>query len=150
MHFEHLILSHLQGSTSVDGWREGLRSSIEAVAGDDATMALVAVGGDIDTLRSLFRARLEHLRSTYIGPIDDIDEQMRKTAQRADELKQRRVALRSQLWSRYKPGYERYLAESPRAADRSAGADDAAADRARTSPVEVEVAIDASDEKGTP
>lgn len=157
MHFEHLILSHLQGSTSVDAWREGLRSSVEAVAGDDATMALLAVGGDVDTLRSLFRPRLEHLRSTYIDPIDD--EQMRKTAQRADELKQRRVALRSQLWTRYKPGYERYLAASPPPAG-TAGEDSAtgedstpgahAADDAVTPSAVVEVEIDVSDEKGTP
>jgi serine/threonine protein phosphatase PrpC len=111
MHFEHLILSRLQAATSVDSWRAGLRSAIESVAGDDATIALLAVGGDLDAIRAIFAPRLEHLVKTYIDPLDDIEQQMRTTVQRADELRQQRLALRSELWSRYKPDYERLLPE---------------------------------------
>ena len=116
MHFEHLILSQLQTATSVDGWRAGLRSAIESVAGDDATMALLAVGGDLAAIRAIFATRLEHLVKTYIEPLDEIEEQMRTTVQRADELRQRRLALRCELWSRYKPDYERLLPELARPA----------------------------------
>lgn len=114
MHFEHMILTHLQAAASVDGWRAGLRSATEAVTGDDATMALLAVGGDFEAIRTIFAARLEALRKTYIEPLDDIEAQTRKTVQRADELRQQRLALRSELWSRYKTGYERFLVEPVR------------------------------------
>lgn len=113
MHFEHLVLAHLDAAGSVDGWRAGLMAAVEAVAGDDATMALVAVGGDFAAVRAAFQPRLEQLRGTYIQPLDDIEEQTRTTVQRAAELRQQRLALRSELWSRYKPDYECFLPEPP-------------------------------------
>jgi hypothetical protein len=136
MHFEHLVLDHLEAAASVDGWQADLRSSIEAFTGDDATMALWAVGGDFDDFREIFRRRLTHLRKTFIEPLDDIEGQTRTTMKRAEELKQRRLALRSELWSRYKPDYERFLSEAaqedpptmqdPTAAEAAGEASDAA------------------------
>ena len=132
MHFEHLVLAHLEAATSVDGWQAGLRSSIQAVAGDDATMALLAVGGGLDVIRGIFRPRLEHLRKTFIEPLDEIERQTRTTVQRAEELKQQRLALRSQLWSVYKADYERFLAEAAPGHPGGAAAEPAAAEAGRS------------------
>jgi hypothetical protein len=111
MHFEHLVLAHLEAAGSVDAWQATLRSAVQSVAGDDATMALLAVGGDLDATRTTFRHRLEHLEKTYIQPLDEIEQQTRSTVQRADELRRQRLELRAELWSRYKPDYERLLPE---------------------------------------
>lgn len=112
MHFEHLVLSGLDGASSPDGWREALRAAVQAVAGDDATLALLAVGGDLAELKGAYRARLDTLRTTYIEPMEEVERQLRSAQQQASELEQRRATLRAELWSRYKPDYERHLAEA--------------------------------------
>jgi len=114
MHFEHLVLSGLDGAASPDGWREALRSSVQAVAGDDATLALLALGGDLAELKGTYRTRLDTLRTTYIEPMEEAERQTRSAQEQADELEQRRGALRAELWSKYKPDYERHLsADAP-------------------------------------
>lgn len=110
MHFEHLILSALAGAASPDGWREALRTGIEQVAGDDATLALLGVGGDLTELKSRYRERTDLLRATYIEPIEELEREMERAQREAQELLERRSALRAELWTKYKPDYERHLA----------------------------------------
>jgi hypothetical protein len=113
MHFEHLILSTLAEAPNPDAWREALRSSVVAVAGDDAALALLGVGGHIDGLRDIFANRLSELRTTYIEPLDEVEREMQRAQQEAGELKERRVTLRAELWEKYKPEYERHLVAQP-------------------------------------
>jgi hypothetical protein len=93
MHFESLLLaSLLDGGSSAKQWGTALRARTTAVAADDASLALVAVGWRTHrALRHAFADRFRLLRETYIDPLDQAP---------AD------APLRVQLWDTYRKTYE--------------------------------------------
>jgi Protein phosphatase 2C len=89
MHFEALLLASLLAARSCDGWRDRLRERIVAIAGDDASLAGIAVGwSNYRALRRTFAERLRVLKQTYLAPLD------------ADSTR------RDALWRTYRAGYE--------------------------------------------
>ena len=120
MHFEHLLLSTLQGAEDVDAWRDGFLAAVSAIAGDDAAIGLLGVGADFAGFKELFRERAAEVERRYVGPLDKLEGQIAKAEQKLEELRRRRVALTAELWQEYKPGYERYLEAAPAAAGEEA------------------------------
>jgi serine/threonine protein phosphatase PrpC len=109
MHFEHLVLAPLTTTRTVDAWSEAVQREISSVTGDDAAMSVMAVGADLDELRSLYAPRVAQLEQEFTRPIDELGEAVRRAEQELVALRQRQLDETQQLWSRYQPGYERYL-----------------------------------------
>lgn len=109
MHFEHLILTALQGANGIASWRDRVQSAVTAVAGDDASMALAAIGGGFTGIRDAFRGRTKWLAKKVVGPLDAMQDRAGKLARELDKVKTGRARLRAQLWAAYKRDYERYL-----------------------------------------
>jgi hypothetical protein len=109
MHFEHLLLSTLHDAEDADAWRSALEARITEVTGDDAAMALLGVGADMDGFRELFAARSADVRERYVRLLDALDEEVARAEQALDELRRRRDARGGELWQDYKPDYERFF-----------------------------------------
>ena len=69
MHFEALLVASLVAARSVAEWQAGLAARVTAVAGDDASLAAIAIGwSSFRILRSAFVDRLRVLQHTYLRP----------------------------------------------------------------------------------
>ena len=69
MHFEALLVASLVSARSVSAWHAGLAARVTAVAGDDASLAAIAIGwSSFRTLRRAFADRLRILQQTYLDP----------------------------------------------------------------------------------
>jgi serine/threonine protein phosphatase PrpC len=110
MHFEHLLLSTLQGARDVPAWQQALEAAVTAITGDDAALALQAVGADFGDFKKLFRHRTGEVGRRYVGPLDELDDQITRAEQQLAGLRARRAELGAELWGAYKHDYERYLA----------------------------------------
>jgi serine/threonine protein phosphatase PrpC len=110
MHFEHLLLSTMQAARDVPAWQQALEAEVTAVTGDDAAIALLGLGADLDGFRKLFKDRTDELRRRYIDPLNELDGQVRQAEQQLAEVRARRIELGAELWGSYKGGYERYQA----------------------------------------
>jgi hypothetical protein len=101
------LLSTLLDAKDPDDWRSALETRIAAVTGDDAAMALLGLGADLDGFRELFAARAAELNERYVAPLDTLDDEVARAERALAELRQRRAARKTELWRDYKPGYER-------------------------------------------
>jgi hypothetical protein len=110
MHFEHLLISTMQDARDVPAWQQALEAEVTAVTGDDAAIALLGLGADLDGFKQLFKDRTDELQRRYIDPLDELDGQMRQAEQQLAGLRTRRAELGAELWGAYKGGYERYQA----------------------------------------
>jgi len=109
MHFEHLVLAALRDAPDIDTWSTSVRAAVSAVAGDDAAMATLGVGADLDGFRTLFARRTTELEQRWITPLDDLDTELREQERKLAEVRAARRERQAQLWAEYKPGYEEYL-----------------------------------------
>ena len=110
MHFEHLLLSTMQDAQDVPDWQQALEAEVTAITGDDAAIALLGLGADLDGFKQLFKDRTDELGRRYIDPLDELDGQVHQAEQQLAGLRARRVELGAELWATYKSGYERYQA----------------------------------------
>jgi serine/threonine protein phosphatase PrpC len=110
MHFEHLLLSTMQDAQDVPGWQQTLEAKVTAITGDDAAIALLGLGDDLDGFKKLFKDRAEEVGRRYIDPLDELDGQIHQAEEQLAGLRARRVELGAELWATYKGSYERYLA----------------------------------------
>jgi serine/threonine protein phosphatase PrpC len=110
MHFERLLLSTLQAARDVAGWQKALEAAVTAITGDDAALALLGVGADLGEFKQLFQDRAAEVERRYIGPLDELDGQVRRAEHELAGLRARRAELGGELWDVYKPEYERHLA----------------------------------------
>jgi nucleotide-binding universal stress UspA family protein len=110
MHFEHLLLSTLQDARDAESWRRALEVAVTAVTGDDAALALLGLGADLDGFKQLLGDRTAEVGRQYIAPLDELDGLVLQAEQALAEVRARRVEAGSRLWGAYKPAYERYLA----------------------------------------
>lgn len=113
MHFEHLVLAPLTTSRTTEAWSSTIQRDVSAVTGDDAAMAVMAVGSDLEELRSLYAPRIMQLEQQFIAPIDELSESVQHAELELQRLRQRQLDETQQLWGRYQPGYERYLHAKP-------------------------------------
>jgi serine/threonine protein phosphatase PrpC len=109
MHFEQLLLSTLQDAKDAEAWRRALEARVTAITGDDAAMALLGLGANLDGLKKLFRDRTAELQRCYIDPLEKLDGQVQRAEQELAHLETRRAELGTELWGSSKGGYERYL-----------------------------------------
>jgi serine/threonine protein phosphatase PrpC len=109
MHFEQLLLSTLQAARDVTGWHKALESAVTAITGDDAALALLAVGADFGGFKKLFRERAAEVGRRFIDPLDELEDQVNRAEQELAGLRARRAELGAELWGIYKHDYERYL-----------------------------------------
>lgn len=109
MHFEQLVLSPLSTARSVAGWSSAVQTAIAAVTGDDAAMAAMSVGADLDELKTLYAPRIAELAEQFTTPIDDLGRAVARAENELQALRQRQLDDTQQLWAQYQPGYERYL-----------------------------------------
>jgi Protein phosphatase 2C len=110
MHFEHLLLSTMQDAQDVTNWQQALEAKVTAITGDDAAIALLGLGADLDGFKKRFKDRIEEIGRRYIDPLDELDGQVHHAEQQLTGLRARRAELGAELWGAYKGGYERYLA----------------------------------------
>lgn len=115
MHFEFLLLRTLQDSQGKKEWEEMLKREFDSIAGDDASMALMAIGWrDFDEFKRAFKGRLDIIRGDYISQLDEITQKIGELARKTEELKQKREDYINQrrerskeLWEEYKLTYYR-------------------------------------------
>lgn len=125
MHFEHLLLSHLLEADDAAAWSAAVQADVTAVTGDDAAMATLAFGADLDQLKAVFRPRAERLRDEQVKPIDDAMAEIAAAEEALEAARRREAETTAAAWQRYKPDYERYLvAPEGDAADGEQGSDD--------------------------
>ena len=113
MHFEQLVLRPLTTARTVGAWSDAVQREIAAVTGDDAAMAVMAVGADLADLRALYAPRVAELEQQYTTPIDDLARAVEDAEAELQRLRQRQLDETQQVWARYQPGYERYLRDGP-------------------------------------
>jgi len=109
MHFEQLVLAPLTTTHTVTGWSATIQQEISAVTGDDAAMAVMAVGADLDELRTLYAPRVAQLHEQFTTPIDALARDIQHAEDQLALLRQRQLDQTQQLWDSYQPGYEQYL-----------------------------------------
>ena len=113
MHFEHLVLAPLPASRTVDAWSEAVQQKIAGVTGDDAAMAVMAVGADLTELKALYAPRVASLEQEFTTPVDELGRAVQHAEQELQRLRERQLQETQRLWTQYKPGYERYLHAEP-------------------------------------
>jgi hypothetical protein len=113
MHFEQLVLGPLTTTRTVTGWSDTIQQEISAVTGDDAAMAVMAVGADLDELRTLYTPRVAQLHEQFTTPIDALARDIQHAEHELRLLRQRQLDETQQLWDSYQPGYEQYLHPDP-------------------------------------
>jgi serine/threonine protein phosphatase PrpC len=113
MHFEHLVLSHLEAARSIEEWSSALQAEITAVTGDDAAMSVLGVGAGLKEFQKLFEPRVTELARDFIAPLDELSNAVGRAEQELKALQSRQLGETAQIWSRYKPEYERYLRPQP-------------------------------------
>ncbi len=109
MHFERLLLAPLAVAPDVDAWSRSIQAEVAAVTGDDAAMSVMAVGADLDELRTLYAPRLTDLEEQFIRPMDELGRSVQRAEQELAGLRRRQSEESERLWGRYKPGYETHL-----------------------------------------
>jgi serine/threonine protein phosphatase PrpC len=110
MHFEHLLLSTMQDARDAEAWRRALEAKVTAITGDDAALALLGLGADLDGFKELFKDRTAKLQRRFIDPLEELDGQVQRAEQELADLRARRTETGAELWGAYKHDYERYLA----------------------------------------
>lgn len=112
--FEQLLLITLRQAGGAAEWADLLRREVDAFTGDDASLALLALGyPDFDDLRSQFADRLRRLAdqqsrgrpSALTAPSDP--------AADPREVAARRKAWQDQSWQAYRHDYESFLPPAP-------------------------------------
>jgi hypothetical protein len=109
MHFEEIVLRSLAGAASEQDWSAALQAEIAAVTGDDAAMAVIAVGADLPTLQELSAPRLAELAADYTAPMDALLDEVTRAEQALQDAQRRREADTANRWHRYRTGYEQLL-----------------------------------------
>ena len=113
MHFEQLVLKQLQQARNTHAWSASLQAEIARVTGDDAAMSAMVVGADFKALKTLLGPRVSQLEEQFIQPLDDLSAAVSRAEQELEALRRRQREKTAEVWSDYKPGYERYLQPEP-------------------------------------
>ena len=89
MHFEFLLLRTLQDSEDEKQWEEILTGELQQIAGDDVSMALIAIGWeDFNTFKQNFKCRLDSIDNDYISQLDKLTQEIETRTQKIETLTQ--------------------------------------------------------------
>ena len=116
-HFEFLLLDTLAQTNNTLQWREEIIKRLKNIAGDDCSMALLALGwSSFDVLKADFRDRHTQLQEEFIRPLDDLTQKIERHAALLSRVESRkgehetcREALRQELWHRYRTTHDQHL-----------------------------------------
>ncbi len=98
--FEHLLWDTLMSTQDSQHWAALLAERVGSYTGDDASLAVVALGfADFDALRASFRRRFELLRAEHAEPMSRVRQDDRAAL----------AAARDRSWQAYRGDYERRL-----------------------------------------
>ncbi|MGW5776712.1 serine/threonine protein phosphatase [Streptomyces sp. NPDC003863] len=117
--FEYLLLSTLRRADNEYEWGDLLRREVLAYTGDDASIALLAIGHqDFRQLRALYEQRFAELNDRHLrGRPGILDRTARpgtgaETARDPEDERATHARVRAwqdQSWQTYRAGYETYL-----------------------------------------
>lgn len=106
MHFQYVLLSGLKHSENEEEWKNFCEKEISAVAGDDVSISLLAIG--FDNFKDLKESFME---STIVG-IDKIkiaQDNIKDLASKIESEKKRLEDLIQSEWKEYKVSYMKYF-----------------------------------------
>lgn len=161
MHFERMMLTTMEEAKSTEAWSSALQSHISLVTGDDAAMSLLGIGASFEELQELFAGRADEVERRFTGPLDELRLAVDRVEHELEAARRRHVEGTAELWSAYKPDYERYVTPQP-AADYSqvgeSGSEDTESDAAQADaaqaddefPPEDAIAVEAAVDEGLP
>ncbi len=109
MHFERLLLATMADAQDPDEWSAALQRAINAVTGDDASMALAAPGVDLPDLQAVFADRLQTLEEQFLRPLDASASEVEQLAADLENARKRHAQIATDLWTAYKSDYNRFL-----------------------------------------
>jgi serine/threonine protein phosphatase PrpC len=109
-HFEALLLNALVAAETAQEWGRRIEVSVREVAGDDASLAAVALGwSGMDELRESFMPRLKLLGDRFVGPLSTGERELRELQATLAAKQASLEHLRAALWTEYRKGYEQCL-----------------------------------------
>lgn len=116
-HFEFLLLDSLAQANSTLQWRAEVINRLGNIAGDDCSMALLALGwSSFDALKAAFHTRHRQLHQDFIQPLDTLTQEIERDStllseveSRKNEREMRREALRQELWQSYKTTHDQHI-----------------------------------------
>jgi hypothetical protein len=109
MHFEYLLLAALRDAPDPEQWSLAVQAAVSAIAGDDASMAVLGVGGDHREFQRLFAERTSELERRWIEPLNALTAEVERRERELAELRSSQQRKQAQLWAAYKLSYEQLL-----------------------------------------
>ena len=122
-HFESILLETLISADAPQDWMHLLGTEIARVTGDDASLALVAIGWtDFSALAESFRPRASDLRKDLVEPLIALQAQLEETERvqalaraAVDDATDERTRELQRLWRAYSSTYGAELAQEAEA-----------------------------------
>lgn len=109
MHFEQILLSSLVTAKDIIEWQNALTIALGKVAGDDVSLALVAIGWkDFLSMRKDFETRFKHVDNIYFDPLEKIRLSIQDLENRLETARKQQDELKSSLWKEYKQNYMQF------------------------------------------
>ena len=117
MQFEYAMLAALHNSNTVEEWKEKLIAEFEAVAGDDYSISLIAIGyNNFTEIKSKFTQRMEDVYRQFVMDLQKKDTLISDSATERkileEEIKQaelQRSELQKKIWQDYKKHYLKHI-----------------------------------------
>jgi len=107
MHFEQLLLDTMAAASSMDDWRARLVIAIGALAGDDISMAALAIGWPtFDAMRDAFTDRRKTVAEDVVRRIERLDADFAETSARLAQLEEERRTAKTAAWEAYRTSYD--------------------------------------------
>ncbi|WP_157558807.1 hypothetical protein [Microscilla marina] len=113
-HFEYLLLQALMNSQyDAEAWKECLEEAMGAIAGDDLSMSVLALGRKtLEDWKVYFYERFKYVQARFVRPVEEAEASMQFLQKQEGFLpveteklyKQKRLLL-EQLWQAYKENY---------------------------------------------
>jgi len=120
MQFEYAVLDSMLNSNNEIEWEKSLIEAIGLVAGDDYSIALVAIGyNSFETLKTSFQSRREILYGYYVNDLIKNDkllnnhiEEKKIIENDIKKIDSERLELQKKIWEEYKITYLKHIPTS--------------------------------------